>query len=195
MNKILLGILTILMITLTVAQAYAQVDSRLGVFPVNSEQCSDNSGDEDVKPIDDAKITVVFEESLLHYHGGSAICVPHWVCSDWTACEDGSQTRTCKDLAYCQTIQDMPETKVSCKEEQSQEVLSGLETNDDELLGLIVKENIDDVFENGQIELKDIAETKTSFFDSINLLPFIVLIFVAGLFIFLIVFKRRKSQN
>jgi len=52
--------------------------------------------------------------------GTSYICEPNWQCSDWSACVNGQQTRTCTDIAECGTDYLKPETLRACSEEQQQ---------------------------------------------------------------------------
>jgi hypothetical protein len=46
--------------------------------------------------------------------GGRIICTPSWICTDWTECSAGIQTRTCTDANRCGTMTGMPETSRTC---------------------------------------------------------------------------------
>ena len=46
--------------------------------------------------------------------GGGAGCTPDWVCSAWSACADGVQTRTCIDFNDCRTSFGKPDEEQSC---------------------------------------------------------------------------------
>jgi hypothetical protein len=43
-----------------------------------------------------------------------AVCIENWVCSDWSACTNGVQTRTCTDQNSCGTTVKKPETSQTC---------------------------------------------------------------------------------
>jgi hypothetical protein len=45
-------------------------------------------------------------------------CVEKWVCTDWSACVDGLQTRTCTDENSCGTEEDKPLETQPCVEEE-----------------------------------------------------------------------------
>ncbi len=44
----------------------------------------------------------------------SGVCVENWRCSDWSACTDGKQTRTCVDGNNCNTTTGKPAESQSC---------------------------------------------------------------------------------
>lgn len=188
MNKtIIFTTLAVLGLLLTLMQVSARTDDRLGVFPVDSAFCNgeDNNGS-DI----DSETTLIFEQEMedVYIRSAPGKCIPHWVCSEWTECTDGTQTRACKDTAYCQTEERKPEEQVSCKEESVQDVLSGSDSDEDVLKMVVVDEDKEDnVFKFG----KD--ETQSGFFESFNLLPFVALILIAGLFIFLIFFRKKNN--
>ena len=46
--------------------------------------------------------------------GGGDVCVSDWQCSEWTACVDGQQTRTCQDRWSCTFQTGKPEETQSC---------------------------------------------------------------------------------
>lgn len=41
-------------------------------------------------------------------------CSPQWLCTDWSACTEGVQTRTCTDLNACGTDQGRPSERQTC---------------------------------------------------------------------------------
>lgn len=41
-------------------------------------------------------------------------CTEDWICTDWTECVNGKQTRTCADVNRCGTTEDKPELMQSC---------------------------------------------------------------------------------
>jgi len=45
--------------------------------------------------------------------GGRTICTPDWVCSDWSECIDGLQTRECNDTKHCGATS--PNTEMECE--------------------------------------------------------------------------------
>ncbi len=56
--------------------------------------------------------------------GTSYVCEPNWQCSDWSACVNGQQTRTCTDIAECGTDYLKPETLRACSEQQKTEEIT-----------------------------------------------------------------------
>lgn len=44
----------------------------------------------------------------------AAACVPQYQCSDWSACIDGAQNRTCTDVNNCAAGLDQPVTRQTC---------------------------------------------------------------------------------
>ena len=46
--------------------------------------------------------------------GGAAACNESWVCTSWSTCINGIQTRTCTDQNNCGTEKDKPDTNRSC---------------------------------------------------------------------------------
>lgn len=49
--------------------------------------------------------------------GGSSSCVENWTCSDWNACDNGNQTRTCSDSKKCGTTKLKPVLQRECSVE------------------------------------------------------------------------------
>ncbi|MFO7710345.1 MAG: MopE-related protein [Candidatus Woesearchaeota archaeon] len=47
--------------------------------------------------------------------GGLPPCTENWVCSEWTTCTQGEKTRTCSDQNECGTVDDKPETSMTCE--------------------------------------------------------------------------------
>lgn len=41
-------------------------------------------------------------------------CIPNWLCSSWTTCTNGQQTKRCYDMNYCGIITNKPATIQSC---------------------------------------------------------------------------------
>jgi len=46
--------------------------------------------------------------------GVTTICVPNWVCSNWTECDNGIAYRTCTDENNCGTDEDKPAENTTC---------------------------------------------------------------------------------
>ncbi len=44
-------------------------------------------------------------------------CVEDWECSEWSACVDGKQTRSCEDKNDCGTREDLPALEQTCGEQ------------------------------------------------------------------------------
>ncbi|MFH8121251.1 MAG: PGF-pre-PGF domain-containing protein, partial [Candidatus Aenigmatarchaeota archaeon] len=53
-------------------------------------------------------------------------CTEDWVCSEWTACIEGKQTRVCTDRNRCGTVANKPEEERSCEEKPEEEKLPTL---------------------------------------------------------------------
>jgi len=49
------------------------------------------------------------------------VCQEKWVCSDWSTCQDGIQTRTCTDENNCGTRNSEPFTSQPCSAEESKQ--------------------------------------------------------------------------
>lgn len=45
---------------------------------------------------------------------GSVICVPSWICTDWSECGNGIQTRICKDANNCGITSNKPPESQNC---------------------------------------------------------------------------------
>ena len=45
----------------------------------------------------------------------SFLCQPNWVCSGWSDCENGIETRTCQDTNNCENPYGMPVTSTGCE--------------------------------------------------------------------------------
>ncbi|MEM7827049.1 MAG: putative metal-binding motif-containing protein [Candidatus Aenigmatarchaeota archaeon] len=54
-------------------------------------------------------------------------CEENWVCSDWSECLEGTQTRLCEDLNKCGTTKYKPPEYQVCEEEKKEEAISGAE--------------------------------------------------------------------
>ncbi len=53
-------------------------------------------------------------------------CQPRWVCTHWSGCSDGIQTRTCTDMNECGTTLGMPLTSQPCSSrERDEETFQG----------------------------------------------------------------------
>ncbi len=82
-------------------------------------------------------------------------CSTKWVCSDWSACDDGTQTRTCeKEIKYCAAPR-IPETSRSCT------ITENLASNNQDN-----EKDIED-YELSQDEVKDIYQNQ-GFFPTIT---------------------------
>lgn len=46
--------------------------------------------------------------------GGGGGCTPSWICTDWSLCVDGTQTRTCEDENKCDDNSSMPDLSQAC---------------------------------------------------------------------------------
>ncbi|MEM4245559.1 MAG: hypothetical protein QXR60_05150 [Candidatus Nanoarchaeia archaeon] len=44
-------------------------------------------------------------------------CVEDWECSEWSACVDGKQTRSCEDANDCGTTENLPALEQTCGEQ------------------------------------------------------------------------------
>jgi len=44
-------------------------------------------------------------------------CIENWDCPNWSSCENSTQTRTCNDLAKCETIDNKPVETQNCVED------------------------------------------------------------------------------
>jgi hypothetical protein len=69
---------------------------------------------------------------------GDGSCLTEWVCSDWSACIEGEQTRECnKKVEYCVTWQNDPKPAESqpCQEELNVDQENSLEKNGAQKLG------------------------------------------------------------
>lgn len=53
--------------------------------------------------------------------GGAQQCQERWLCSDWSACANGIQTRTCSDANKCGTNNNEPMTAQPCSAEEETE--------------------------------------------------------------------------
>lgn len=56
----------------------------------------------------------VFLVSLLQTPIWGQPCVPDWICTEWTPCDNGMMYRTCKDTNGCGTTAGMPRIQRSC---------------------------------------------------------------------------------
>ncbi len=77
--------------------------------------CAANvNGDEMVNVSDATYIT-----NYLYQNGPApncvSVCQENWVCSDWSECTSGTQTRTCTDTSGCGTNNDKPESTKICQ--------------------------------------------------------------------------------
>ena len=52
------------------------------------------------------------------------ICVEEWVCSDWSSCASGSQTRTCTDTNSCGTANNKPDEQKNCDAQETVQQLT-----------------------------------------------------------------------
>ena len=52
-------------------------------------------------------------------------CSENWQCSEWSSCEDGTQTRTCTDLNDCGTTSNKPAIEQECETTTSRNFLTG----------------------------------------------------------------------
>ncbi|MBI5871824.1 hypothetical protein HZB88_01945 [archaeon] len=59
--------------------------------------------------------------------GKAAACTESWSCSEWSACIDGTQTRTCTDAEDCGTAIDKPAETKLCEAEAEEEALPSAE--------------------------------------------------------------------
>ncbi len=48
-------------------------------------------------------------------------CVENWVCTDWSGCASGTQTRDCIDSNYCGSMNSQPASSQSCVETSTQQ--------------------------------------------------------------------------
>lgn len=195
MNKKTISfIIAVLLLIVTLTQVTAQSDSRLGVFPVNSDQCVVNNHSQESDNGTNTSNIVIKRPNSHHL----AICVPHGICTPWSECESGEQVRSCKDIVTCGNDNLMPETKrvceVSNKEDSTKNKKQDL-IDDGSISSRLVKENIDLTagVKKQKKELNPVSEPKTSIFDSINWLPYIIGLVIVGLFIF-VALKKRKSN-
>ncbi len=46
--------------------------------------------------------------------GGGGGCTPSWICTDWSSCIGGLQTRTCEDENNCDDISSIPDLSQAC---------------------------------------------------------------------------------
>ncbi|PIN98491.1 MAG: hypothetical protein COT90_04035, partial [Candidatus Diapherotrites archaeon CG10_big_fil_rev_8_21_14_0_10_31_34] len=60
------------------------------------------------------ELKILSEEFLKE--GKSTDCIEDWKCSDWSACANGQQTRTCTDKNKCGTTKDKPSERINCFE-------------------------------------------------------------------------------
>jgi len=68
--------------------------------------------------------------------GGSGRCVEYWQCTDWSACTDGKQIRTCEDLNNCETELLKPaESRACILEGEEGEAGTGMTTEKEEEKG------------------------------------------------------------
>lgn len=117
-------------------------------------------------------------------------CSTKWVCSDWSACDEGTQTRTCeKEIRYCAAPR-IPETSRSCT------ITENLASNN-----LEEEKDIED-YELSQDEVKDIYQNQ-GFFPTITgavigavnnhfaLGAIIFFILIIGLSIIISIIRRR----
>jgi hypothetical protein len=42
------------------------------------------------------------------------VCIENWTCTEWSSCVDGTQTRNCTDLNYCNTKDNKPISSQNC---------------------------------------------------------------------------------
>lgn len=54
--------------------------------------------------------------------GGYITCEEKWVCTDWSVCSEGIQTRTCVDENECNTFVNKPSESQSCEEDGIQQI-------------------------------------------------------------------------
>jgi hypothetical protein len=54
--------------------------------------------------------------------GGTQQCQERWTCTDWSACENGEQTRTCTEINNCGTDLYRPFESQPCTKQQTEEV-------------------------------------------------------------------------
>ncbi len=54
-------------------------------------------------------------------------CQERWLCDDWSACENGQQTRVCEDVNKCGTDRDIPLMIQPCSKEEIEETAEGEE--------------------------------------------------------------------
>jgi len=59
-----------------------------------------------------SNLTLAAVEITIEY--GEEACIENWDCTDWSACVDGSQTRTCTDSNNCGTTINKPGESRSC---------------------------------------------------------------------------------
>ena len=52
--------------------------------------------------------SVPVEITIEYPEGAPQECVEDWSCTDWSACVNGTQTRTCTDLNECGTDENKP---------------------------------------------------------------------------------------
>ncbi len=91
--------------------------------PSSTGSSSSGGGGVTIYPEDQANQTTQVNETNETTNvtvGGNVTtpaCMESWICSDWSTCTSGMQTRNCFDANYCGTNTSMPVTEQNCTEQ------------------------------------------------------------------------------
>ncbi|MFH0955139.1 MAG: hypothetical protein V1777_03475 [Candidatus Micrarchaeota archaeon] len=83
-------------------------------------QCSDGIDNDNDNKIDYPADPDCSSPNDNNETGTTLPCIENWTCTEWSACENGFQTRTCTDTNHCATTTTSPQTSQTCSTDNNQ---------------------------------------------------------------------------